>query len=285
MADPASPSYASALLRAQGLRPRKRWGQNFLCDRNTLDRIARAAAPRPGERVLEVGAGLGALTRSLADLFAFVTTVEIDPLLAPILAETLAGLDNVRVVYGDFLEMDPKALLDEAFGEAPGVVVGNIPYNITTPILERLLERRARIRTIVLLVQREVADRLTAAPGGKAYGALSVFAQYNARVEKAGTVPPHLFVPTPEVSSTIVRLDLEPGGTVAVPDEAAFFRLVRAAFAMRRKTLLNALAAPAAGLGRAGAEDLLRRAGIDPARRGETLSLEEFARLTATAAA
>jgi 16S rRNA (adenine1518-N6/adenine1519-N6)-dimethyltransferase len=277
--DPASPSNASALLRAYGLRPRKRWGQNFLCDRNVLDRIVRAAALQPGDNTLEIGAGLGALTRSLADFCESVTSVEIDRLLEPILRETLAGRDNVRLVFADFLQLDLPALLDQAFGPRSGIVVANIPYYITTPILERLLAHKARIRRIVLLVQQEFAERLAAKPGTEQYGSMTVFAQYHARVEMAGKVSRSVFLPPPEVGSAIVALTPVMPGTVAVRDETAFFRLVRAAFGQRRKTLLNALAGGDTGLDRPAAGALLARAGIDPSRRGETLSLQEFARL------
>src|SRR5947207_6436991 len=195
MIDPASPSNANALLRAQGLRPRKRWGKHFLCDKNALDRIVRAATLQPDDRTLEIGAGLGALTRSLADLSVLVTGVEIDRLLEPILRETLAGRSNVRLVFEDFLKLDLSSLLDDAFGDPPGVVVANIPYYITTPILERLLEQKRRIRRIVLLVQQEFARRMGAKPATEDYGSMSVFAQYHARIEVVGTVSRHLFLP------------------------------------------------------------------------------------------
>jgi len=281
MLDPALPSEANALLRAHGLRPRKRWGQNFLCDRNVLDRIVRAAALTSGDHVLEIGPGLGALTRALAGQAASVTAVEIDPLLEPILRETTGGLPNVRLVFGDFLKLDLGSLLEEAFGGGPGVVAANIPYYITSPLIERLMGQKGRICRMVLLVQQEFAQRLAARPGTDEYGSMSVFAQYHCRVELLGTVSRHVFVPPPEVSSAIVRLTPALPGTVAVQDEARFFRLVRAAFSQRRKTLLNTLSTAEAGLSRAEAEALLRRCGIDPGRRGETLSLEEFARLAA----
>lgn len=277
--DSASLSNANALLRAHGLRPRKRWGQNFLCDRNVLDRIVRAAALQSGDRVLEVGPGLGALTRRLADSAAFVTAVEIDTLLEPILAETLENRANIHLVFQDFLKVDLPALLDEAFGPEPGVVVANIPYYITTPILERLLARKDRVKRIVLLVQQEFAERLAAKPATESYGSMTIFAQYHTRVEVAGSVSRNCFLPPPEVASAIVVFTPVEGGTIAVRDETAFFRLVHAAFGQRRKTLPNALAGGDTGLDRPQAETLVAEAGIDPARRGETLSLEEFARL------
>lgn len=279
--DPVLLSDANALLRAHGLRPRKSWGQNFLCDRNVIDRIVRAAALDPEDRTLEIGAGLGALTRSLAVSSSQVTAVEIDPLLEPILHETLAGYRNVKLIVADFLKLDTVSLLNQAFGDRPGVVVANIPYYISSPILDRLLEHKGRIRRIVLLTQEEFAERLTAPPGSRAYGSLSVFAQYHARVEIVGKVSRHVFLPQPEVGSAIVRLDILNPGAVTVADEASFFRVVHAAFGKRRKTLLNALSSKETGLSRERAEEMLLCARIDPTRRGETLGLEEFARLAA----
>ncbi|HXG23966.1 MAG TPA: 16S rRNA (adenine(1518)-N(6)/adenine(1519)-N(6))-dimethyltransferase RsmA [Chthonomonadales bacterium] len=283
MIDPASPSITAELLRAHGLRPRKRWGQNFLCDRNVRDRIVRAAALRPEECVLEIGAGLGALTVGLAQACAKVTAIELDRRLAPILEQTLAGCQNVRLIFGDFLRLDLAELWEEAFtptGGHPsrGVVVANIPYYISSPIVEALLAHKARLARIVLLVQQEFAARLLARPGTSDYGSLSVFVQYHAQVEDLGRVSPSVFLPRPEVSSAIVRLTPVLPGTVVVPEEALFFRLVRTAFGQRRKTLLNTLSR-SRELGRAVAEEALARVGIDAGRRGETLSLEEFAQL------
>jgi 16S rRNA (adenine1518-N6/adenine1519-N6)-dimethyltransferase len=286
MLDLTSPKQASELLRAHGLRPQKRLGQNFLCDRNTLDRIVRAANLTPDDPALEIGGGLGALTLALADISPSVTAIEIDRHLEPILRAVTAPRANIHLLFADFLRLDLASLFDAAFGERPGVVVANIPYNITTPILERLLQHRARIKRIVLLVQEEFARRMIAAPDTDDYGAMSLFAQYHAHVELVGTVPRTVFLPPPEVRSAIIALTPAVPGTVAVRDEGRLFYLIRAAFGQRRKTLLNALLrAPASfGLGftmesRAEVEGLLARAGIDGSRRGETLSLAEFAHL------
>ena len=285
--DPVSPKQASELLKANGLRPQKRLGQNFLVDRNTLERIVRAADLQPGEPVLEIGGGLGALTLALAAASPAVTTVEIDRHLEPILREVTASRPNVRLVFADFLLKNSTGpLFDEAFGDQQGVIVANIPYYITTPILERLLEYKHRLRRIVLLVQHEFANRAVAGHNTDDFGAMSVFVQYHTRPEIVGTVPRTVFIPPPDVGSAILALDPVVPGTVAVRDEQRFFRVVRASFAQRRKTLLNALLrAPASfdlGFGlddRALVEDLLARANIDGGRRGETLSLEEFARI------
>jgi 16S rRNA (adenine1518-N6/adenine1519-N6)-dimethyltransferase len=284
--DLTSPRQASELLRAHGLRPQKRLGQNFLCDRNTLDRIVRAANLTPDDPTLEIGAGLGALTLALAALSPSVTAVEIDRALEPILREVTAGHANIHLMFEDFLRLDLPTLLDTAFGERPGVIVANIPYYITTPILERLIAHKTRWKRSVLLVQQEFAKRMVAPPDSEDYGAMSLFVQYHTKIELIGTVPPTVFLPPPEVSSAIVALTPVLPGTVAVRDEARMFALIRAAFGQRRKTLLNALLrAPASfGLGftmndRPAVEALLARAGIDGNRRGETLSLAEFARL------
>lgn len=288
MIDATSPKQASDLLRTHGIRAQKRLGQNFLCDRNTLDKIVRAANLSPDDRVVEIGPGLGGLTLALSRAAATVTAVEIDRHLEPILTETLQDSPNVSVVYADFLKLDLEALFATAFGDAPGVVVANIPYYITSPLLEILLTNKRRIKRIVLLVQNEFAQRAVAAAGSDACGSMSLYVQYHARVELCGIVPPTVFLPSPEVTSAILALDPVLPGTVAVENEERMFRLIRAAFGQRRKTLLNALLrAPASyDLGftvndRERAEALLARAGIDGNRRGETLSLEEFVRISA----
>lgn len=287
--DPTSPKQANEILREHGIRAQKRLGQNFLVDRNILDKIVRAADIGTEDPTLEIGAGLGGLTIALAAVSPAVTAIEIDMHLEPILRHIPEQHPNVRLVYGDFLRLDIPALCDAAFGDRQGVVVANIPYYITTPILEKLLENKARIRRIVLLVQHEFALRMVAKHDTDDYGAMSIFVQYNARVELIGTVPKTVFLPSPDVSSAIIALTPVVPGTVAVDDEARFFHIVRSSFAQRRKTLLNALLrAPASfNLGftmedRVGVEALLAAAGIDGARRGETLSLEEFARLANT---
>ena len=314
MHNPAIPSDANALLSAYGLRPRKRWGQNFLCDQNVLNRIAGAGALQSGDHVLEIGPGLGGLTRTLASQCESVTAVEIDPLMEPILKETLADYPNVRVIIADFLKLDLGRLIDAMRGITkrptdlttegeveneeerrtqqaapqhptpntlyPRVkVVANIPYYITTPILERLLEQKGRIDTIVLLVQQEVAERMTAKAGTEGYGSLSVFIQYHAKAEIVAKISKHVFMPPPDVSSVLIRLTPVVPGTVEVRDETTFFKIVRSAFCQRRKTILNAVSTGGIGLDREATQALLARAGIDPIRRGETLSPEEFARL------
>jgi 16S rRNA (adenine1518-N6/adenine1519-N6)-dimethyltransferase len=276
-----SPSHVDALLRQHGLRPRKRWGQNFLIDRNTLENVLRAAAIEPEDRILEIGPGLGTLTRELAHRCRRVVAVEIDPLLVAVLrGETVADLANVEVIEADALEIDLAAILGAGTGAPTGFwrVVANLPYYITTPLIERLLAVKERLERIVLLVQREVAERLVAAPGSEAYGALSVFVQYHTTPEITARASRNAFLPPPGVDSAIVRLLIGREPAVPVRDEAVFFQVVRAAFQQRRKTLLNSLAT-VPGLSREAAGAALARAGIAPSRRGETLGVADFARL------
>lgn len=277
--DPAAPSSIRALLREHGLHPRKRLGQHFLADGNILERIARLAVTSPDDRVIEIGAGLGGLTLRLAALAERVTAIEVDSAMQPALRQTLGGRTNVETVFEDFLNLDMPHFLDAAFGESRGVVAGNIPYNITSPILERLFEHMDRIRRIVLLVQREVAERLAARPGTRAWGNLSVFAQYHASVQLEGFVPAHLFLPAPDVASAIVVLEPHPDPPVAVCDFATFRRVVHAAFGYRRKTLANALVQGGVVADATMATEILLGLGMDPMRRGETLDLTEFGRL------
>lgn len=286
----SSPAAVSALLKRHDLRPRKRFGQNFLVDGNTLAKIVAAGELTPGGAALEIGAGLGVLTNALAAAVGpegRVVAVEVDQALLPALAETVGDLPQVTVVPGDGLALDWPAFLDTHF--ASGVrpaVIANIPYNITTPLLTTFLEQRGRFSRIVLLVQKEVAARMGAKAGTDDYGALSVFVQYHARVETIGIVSRRVFFPPPDVDSAVVRLTPHDSPPVTVTDERLFFAVVRAAFGQRRKALLNALSGdPALGWSREQAQAALDAAGIDGGRRGETLTLAEFAHLAASGAA
>lgn len=266
-------SYPSpgALLDRHGLRAKKSWGQNFLGDEEILDDIAARAAPSPGTRVVELGAGLGHLTARLLAHGAEVVAVERDRDMARVLRAELG--DRVRIVEADAARLDWASL----FPEGPLSVVGNLPYHLTSPILFALLDRPERIARAVFLVQREVAERLAAPAGSREGGLLGVLLQQRAQVRLVRRVPPGAFLPPPKVESAV--LQIEPGPPRApVLDPARFRQLVKAGFAQRRKTLANALRAarlaPAEALDRA-----LGAAGIDPRRRGETLTVEEWAAL------
>jgi 16S rRNA (adenine1518-N6/adenine1519-N6)-dimethyltransferase len=254
------------LLRRHGLRPKKQWGQNFLGDERLLSELASLARLRAGDLVVELGAGLGHFTRALAATGARVVAVERDRELAPVLRQELPG---VEVVEADAKSFDLRAVASRAGQRV--VVCGNLPYHLSSPILFHLLDQRAAVRRAVLLLQREVAERIAAPPGGRDYGLLSVLLQHVADASLALAVPRHAFTPPPEVESAAVVLEFLEQARAAVHDEARFRALVKAAFSQRRKTLWNALK------GMPGAREALERTGIDPQRRGETLTVAEFA--------
>lgn len=268
---------AKALLQSHGLAPNKKLGQNFLCDEGVVERIADSAGVTADDCVLEIGPGMGALTRALAHRARRVVAVEIDSGLIPVLQDTLADYDNVTVVHGDFLKAD-LGELHQTLGGGSFRVAANLPYYITTPIILRLLESGLPVLSMSFLVQKEVAERMAAKPGTKNYGSLSIAVQYYADVQVVLRVPPACFLPAPSVDSVVVRMDVRPP-VVQVRSQEDFFRITRAAFAMRRKTLANNLAS-GLSLNRAQAEDLIAQAGLSPSVRGEALSLEEFARLS-----
>jgi len=277
VSDLATPAATARVLRAYGLRPRRRLGQHFLVSRSVLERILEAAALSPDDGVLEIGAGIGTLTAALAARAGAVVAVESDAGLLPPLREAVAAFPNVALVQGDILALDLPDLVDRL--PVSRKSVSNLPYNIASPVILALLERPLGLRRLVLTVQREVADRLVAPPGGKDYGALSVAVQYRAAASIAGRIGPGAFYPPPEVDSAIVVLNTLQRPPVAVADEALLFRVVRGGFAQRRKTLRNALAA-ALAIAPAAVASAAAEARIDPLRRAETLDLEEFARLT-----
>lgn len=269
----ASPEVTSHILRRFKLRADKKLGQNFLIDSNVVQSIVRAAELTPQDTVLEVGPGIGTLTQGLAESGARVVAVELDQRLLPVLAATLSGYGNVRVVHGDILKVD----IPETVGAPSFKVCANLPYYITTPIIFALLEKRLPMERLVAMVQKEVAERMTASPGSRDYGALSVAIQYYTEPELAFTVPPASFIPAPAVDSAVVVCRRRPAPPVQVADEALFFRVVRAAFSLRRKMLSNSL--KNMGLSGEACARWLQLAGIDGKRRAETLSLEEFAAL------
>ncbi|MGC8784670.1 MAG: 16S rRNA (adenine(1518)-N(6)/adenine(1519)-N(6))-dimethyltransferase RsmA [Armatimonadota bacterium] len=269
-----SPSQIRLVLLQFGLVPDKRKGQHFLGDHNILDKILQAADLSPDEGAMEIGSGIGTLTRALAERAKQVLTFEVDAKLIPVIRHNLQGFQNVHLIHGDFLRQNLPELIRDTFGGSPFKVVANIPYSITSPILDRLFGVASGWTRAVLTLQREVAERLIAQPGTSEYSAISVFVQYHSRVEIVQWVSRTVFYPPPEVDSAIVRFTPLPK-RLSPDEEKKLFRVVRAAFGQRRKTLLNALSG-GLGLPRERVESVLRETNTDPQRRGETLSLEEF---------
>ncbi len=281
MLDTSSPSALRDLLQRHRFRIKKKFGQNFLIDGNIIEKILIAAELNNMDIVVEIGPGVGTLTYRLAKIARQVIAVEIDRTVLPLLTETLDGLDNVVLVEADALKIDFEQLVQERVGAlADGYkVVANLPYYITTPLIMHLLEKRSFACKIIIMVQEEVARRLTASPGTKDYGALTVAVNYYAEVEMAFKVPRTVFLPRPEVDSAVVSMTVRRNPAVSVINEQIYFTLVRAAFQQRRKTLLNALGGVDKELPRNKWLYILQQAEIDPARRGETLNLQEFAHL------
>ena len=265
-----------------GVRPSKSLGQNFIRDMSVIERIVDGAGIEPDDMVIEIGPGLGVLTSALASRAAFVTAVEIDGRLIPVLEETLKDYGNVRVINRDILKTDIGQLVEESrsAGLFSGKVhiVGNLPYYITTPIIMKLLEDNVPADSITVMMQKEVADRIRSAPGSRTYGAISAAVQYYCRVSKITDVPKEAFVPRPKVESTVLRLEPLKDEKPQVKDENMYLRCVKAGFAQRRKTLLNSLSS-AGGIDKETVKMRLEAAGIDPGRRAETLTVEEFARM------
>jgi 16S rRNA (adenine1518-N6/adenine1519-N6)-dimethyltransferase len=280
--DVATPKRTKEIIQKYGFSLKKSLGQNFLIDQNILTKIVSAADLNAEKGALEIGPGIGALTQQLAKAAGVVVAVEIDRRLLPILQETLEPFPNASVVHGDVLKLDLRALFQERFSGLSGVsVVANLPYYITTPIIMKLLEDKLPLENIVVMIQKEVADRMAAKPGGKDYGSLSIAVQYYCEPEVVTIVPHTVFIPQPNVDSAVIKMKLRKNPPVQVDDEAFFFEVVQAAFVQRRKTLYNNLGAKFFRKeNKSELEQLLQSCGIDPSRRGETLSMEEYARLS-----
>ncbi|PTM54833.1 16S rRNA (adenine(1518)-N(6)/adenine(1519)-N(6))-dimethyltransferase RsmA [Desmospora activa] len=269
------------ILARHGIQLKKSLGQNFLTDQRVLDRMIEAAELNHSSGVLEIGPGIGALTQRLAMEATRVVAVELDQRLVPVLQELFVDQAHVSIVHGDALKVDLAALIRDELGEGTRPsVVANLPYYITSPILMRLLEQKLPLNNIVVMIQKEVAERLTAEPGTKAYGSITVAVRYYTEPEWVCRVPSHVFVPRPQVDSAVIRLKVRHRPPVQVNNEELFFRIIRAAFNQRRKTLSNALSSLLSNRReKAPLIEAMTASGIDPQRRGETLSLEEFARL------
>jgi 16S rRNA (adenine1518-N6/adenine1519-N6)-dimethyltransferase len=259
---------------------KKSLGQNFLIDGNVLDQIIAAAGLDETKGALEIGPGIGSLTEQLAKAAGKVTAVEIDKRLIPILQDVMSPYENVSIVHSDILKTDLQQLWKEQFASCAGVsVVANLPYYVTTPIIMKLLEERLPLENIVVMVQKEVAQRMAAKPGGKEFGSLSIAVQYYCEPELVCIVPGKSFIPAPNVESAVIKLKRRSQPAVSVPDEAKFFHVVQTAFSQRRKTLANNLSAFSGKERKGELSELLLRCGVQPERRAETLSLDEFARV------
>ncbi|MEF2968759.1 16S rRNA (adenine(1518)-N(6)/adenine(1519)-N(6))-dimethyltransferase RsmA [Paenibacillus sp. M1] len=280
----STPRRTKEIIQRHGFSFKKSLGQNFLIDQNILGKIVGAAGLDKSKGALEIGPGIGALTEKLAQEAGRVAAVEIDQRLLPILEEVLEPYPQVHVIHGDVLKLDLHALFADEFEGCSGVsVVANLPYYVTTPILMKLLEAGLPLENIVVMIQKEVAERMAASPGGKEYGSLSIAVQYYSEPELVCTVPHSVFIPQPNVESAVIRLKVRSAPPVSVADEAFFFEVVQAAFAQRRKTIANNLKSRFfPGEGRERLEALLAESRIEPSRRAETLSLEEFAGLANT---
>lgn len=282
--DIATPVRTKEILEKFGFSFKKSLGQNFLIDTNILRRIVEHAE-LDGERsaAIEIGPGIGALTEQLARSAKKVLAFEIDGRLIPILEETLAPYENTKVIHNDVLKANVKEVIETEFAELDDImVVANLPYYVTTPIIMKLLEEKLPIRGIVCMLQKEVADRIAAKPGTKEYGSLSIAVQYYTEAETVMIVPKTVFIPQPNVDSAVIRLTVRKEPIVQVQSEEFFFTVTRASFAQRRKTILNNLTSQLPD-GKSKKEQILEalaEAEIEPTRRGETLSIAEFARLS-----
>ena len=281
MANLGIPQNTIEILQKYHFNFQKKYGQNFLIDTGVLDRIITAAEITKEDCVLEIGPGIGTMTQYLAERAGEVVAVEIDQNLIPILKETLAAYDNVTVIQDDILKVDVRKIVEEKNGGKPIKVVANLPYYITTPIIMGLFEKHIPLKSITIMVQKEVAERMQVGPGTKDYGALSLAVQYYAKPEIVANVPPNCFIPRPNVGSAVIRLTRYEEPPVKTGNEEKMFALIRASFNQRRKTLVNGLTnAPGLGLTKEQVTEALEQMGLPATIRGEALTLEQFAGLS-----
>ena len=272
----ASPSVIKELLKENGFHFSKSLGQNFLTDENVLSQIV-DACDSDERGVLEVGPGFGSLTQRLCQRAKKVVSVEIDSAAIPVLTENLKEFDNFTLIHSDIMKEDIKELCQREFGDEKIKVCANLPYYITSPVILKLLDRSLPIEDITIMIQKEVAQRINAKAGSKDYGVLTLTVGYYATSDIVCIVPPSAFMPPPKVSSAVIKLTLRETPPVSVKSEEIYFSVIKAAFALRRKTLLNALSSANLGKSKDEIESILNNAGIDPKRRGETLTDIEFA--------
>lgn len=274
------PSKTNEILKKYKFRMNKNLGQNFLVDGNIIDNICEGAEISKNDGIIEIGPGIGTLTQQLSKHAGKVVAVELDRKLLPILEETLDGLENVKIINNDILQVDIEKLIEEEFEGLDVKVVANLPYYITTPIIMKLLESKLKIKSISVMIQKEVARRMVSEPGSKVYGALSVAVQYYSKPEIITEVPSSVFIPKPNVDSAVIKLDVYENPPVEVIDEKLMFAVVKSAFGQRRKTILNALSGGYLKLEKDDIREVLELAEIDNKKRGEVLSLEDFARIS-----
>lgn len=280
MAKLSNPQETIAVLQKYGFNIQKKYGQNFLIDPRVLDKIVAAAQIGPEDLCLEIGPGIGTMTQYLAETAREVVAVEIDRNLIPILSDTLSAYDNVTVLNDDILKVDLRKLVEDYNEGRPIKVVANLPYYITTPIIMRLFEENLPLESITVMVQKEVADRMQAGPGSKDYGALSLAVQFYAKPYIAANVPPNCFIPRPAVGSAVIRLTRHDHMPVEVKDPGFMFRLIRASFNQRRKTLQNSLHNDAAlNISKEDVAKALEQMELPVNVRGEKLTLDQFALL------
>ena len=275
------PKNTIEILKKYNFNFQKKFGQNFLIDTHVLERIIQEAEINRQDMVLEIGPGIGTMTQYLCENAREVIAVEIDKALIPILGDTLSEYDNITVINEDILKVDINALVNEKNGGKPIKVVANLPYYITTPIIMGLFEKKVSVDSITVMVQKEVAQRMQAGPGTKDYGALSLAVQYYAKPEIVANVPPNCFMPRPNVSSAVIRLKLYDKPFVEVENEKLLFKIIRASFAQRRKTLLNSIHnSGELSYTKEQVAEALNQMGISENIRGEALNLEQFAKLS-----
>lgn len=274
-----SPRVIKEIVSKYGFKFTKSLGQNFLVDENILHKIVDGAEITKEDVVFEIGPGIGTLTQALAERAKKVVAVEIDKTLLPILDKTLSEYNNIEVINGDILKIDISQLIEEQSPHRPIKVIANLPYYVTTPIIMKFLEEKLPVNNMVVMIQKEVADRMQARPGTKDYGSLSLAVQYYCEPKIIAMVPKTVFIPQPNVESTVIKLEILRNPRVHVKDEKLLFNIVRAAFGKRRKTLLNALANSNLGFDKDTIKEVLQKYGIKEERRGETLNLEEYALL------
>lgn len=277
----ASPKVLKEILAESGFKFSKSLGQNFLIDENVLEKIISGANIDKSTNVIEIGPGFGTLTQRLCQNAKKVVAIEIDKTAIPILKNNLEDFDNINIINDDVLKCDLKKIIKDEFGGGSVTIAANLPYYITTPIIMHILESRIDAENLCIMIQKEVAERIVAKEGTKDYGALSIAVNYYAVPRMICHVPPSSFIPMPKVSSAVISLDIRKEPPVSVNSEKGFFKVVKAAFAQRRKTLLNALSnSPAIPMAKDEILNVLIECGIDEKRRGETLTLQDFADIT-----